>query len=65
MGTWAFPRQLEVGDEIWFDDMIHYTTVKTTTFNGVHHPSICIRRLDGDVQLLRQFTYQDYRNRMD
>ena len=65
MGSWAFPRPLSVGDEIIFEDMIHYTTVKTTTFNGVHHPSIVLHRLDGEYQLLREFTYEDYRNRMD
>lgn len=65
MGTWSFPRPLAIGDEIIFEDMIHYTTVKTTTFNGVHHPSIVLHRLDGEYQLLRQFTYEDYRNRMD
>ena len=65
MGTWAFPRRLQIGDIIVFDDMIHYTTVKTTTFNGIHHPSIAIKRLDGHVQLLREYSYDDYRNRMD
>ena len=65
MGTWSFPRPLSIGDEIIFEDMIHYTTVKTTTFNGVHHPSIVLHKLDGEYQLLRQFTYEDYRNRMD
>ena len=65
MGTWLFPHPLAVGDEIIFEDMIHYTTVKTTTFNGVRHPSIAIKRLNGEVQLLRAFTYEDYRDRMD
>ena len=65
MGTWSFQAPLKVGDEVIFEDMIHYTTVKTTTFNGIHHPSIAIRHLDGSVQVLRQFTYEDYRNRMD
>ena len=65
MGTWRFPHELKVGDEIIFEDMIHYTTVKTTTFNGVHHPSIAIRRLNGAVELLREYTYEDYRDRMD
>ena len=65
MGTWLFPRELHIGDEIVFKDMIHYTTVKTTTFNGIHHPSIAMLRCNGEVQLLRQFTYEDYRNRMD
>ena len=65
MGTWQFTHPLNIGDEIIFEDMIHYTTVKTTTFNGVHHPSIVLHRLNGEYQLLRQFTYEDYRNRMD
>jgi len=65
MGTWQFPHELHVGDEIIFEDMIHYTTVKTTTFNGVHHPSIAIRRLDGTIELLREYKYEDYRDRMD
>ena len=65
MGTWLFPHPLAVGDEIIFEDMIHYTTVKTTTFNGVHHPSIVLQRTDGSLQLLREYTYEDYRARMD
>lgn len=65
MGTWLFPRPLAVGDEIIFEDMIHYTTVKTTTFNGVHHPSLVLQRLDGSLEVLREYTYEDYRDRMD
>ena len=65
MGTWLFPRPLTIGDEIIFEDMIHYTTVKTTTFNGVHHPSIALRRLDGTIEVLREYTYEDYHDRMD
>ena len=65
MGTWRFPQPLSIGDEIIFEDMIHYTTVKTTTFNGVHHPSIAMLRMDGRLEMLRQYTYEDYRNRMD
>ena len=65
MGDWSFDHELQVGDEIVFEDMIHYTTVKTTTFNGVHHPSLAIRRLDGTIDVLREFRYEDYRDRMD
>jgi carboxynorspermidine decarboxylase len=65
MGCWQFDHELQVGEHVIFEDMIHYTTVKTTTFNGIHHPSIAIRHLDGSVQVLRQFTYEDYRDRMD
>jgi carboxynorspermidine decarboxylase len=65
MGDWSFDHELQVGDEIVFEDMIHYTTVKTTTFNGVHHPSLAIRRLDGTIDVLREYRYEDYRDRMD
>lgn len=65
MGYWQFPRELQVGDEVVFEDMIHYTTVKTTMFNGVHHPSIVLRRLDGSTEVLRVYGYEDYRGRMD
>ena len=65
MGYWRFPRELQVGDEVVFEDMIHYTTVKTNTFNGITHPSLCMLHADGRLELLRRFTYEDYRNRMD
>ena len=40
MGYWQFDHELQVGEQIIFEDMIHYTTVKTNTFNGITHPSI-------------------------
>lgn len=54
MGDFAFPEPLEVGDRIVFDDMIHYTMVKTTFFNGVRHPAIGIIHKDGNFELLAQ-----------
>lgn len=65
MGYWQFEKPLAIGDELIFEDMIHYTTVKTNMFNGVHHPSIALRRLDGEVELLKRFSYEDYESRMD
>ena len=65
MGYWRFDHELEVGEQIIFEDMIHYTTVKTNTFNGITHPSIAMLRQNGTLELLRQFTYEDYRARMD
>lgn len=65
MGSWRFEKPLEVGDQVVFDDMIHYTTVKTCMFNGITHPAIGIRHLDGSVEVLRVFGYEDYRDRMD
>lgn len=65
MGTWRFDHELQIGEEVIFEDMIHYTTVKTTMFNGITHPSLVMERLDGTRQLLREYTYEDYRDRMD
>lgn len=54
----------KVGDRIVFEDMIHYTMVKTTMFNGVSHPAIAIARRDGTIDLVHEFGYEDYKNRM-
>ena len=64
MGDWSFEKELKPGDRIVFMDMIHYTMVKTTTFNGVQHPSIGIWTKDGEFRLLKEFGYSDYRNRL-
>jgi len=64
MGSWRFPQPLKVGDRVVFEDMIHYTTVKTNMFNGISHPSIAFLRETGELQLLRVFRYEDYRDRM-
>ena len=65
MGSWRFPEPLHVGQEIVFEDMIHYTTVKTTMFNGIMHPSIVFEHEDGTREVLRRYSYEDYRDRMD
>ena len=65
MGSWRFDHPLRIGEEIIFEDMIHYTTVKTNTFNGISHPSIGLLHSDGRLEILREFGYEDYRNRMD
>ncbi len=63
-GFWSFDRELKIGDRIVFEDMIHYTTVKTTMFNGVSHPSIGLWTLDNEFKMLRQYSYEDYKSRM-
>lgn len=63
-GDYHFPRELVQGDIIVFDDMAHYTMVKTTTFNGVKHPPIKLLHEDGNIETLREFTYEDFRNRL-
>ena len=65
MGYWRFDHELQVGEQVFFEDMIHYTTVKTNTFNGITHPAIGMLKCDGKLEILRQFGYEDYRNRMD
>jgi carboxynorspermidine decarboxylase len=64
-GCWRFEKPLKTGDSIIFEDMIHYTTVKTTMFNGVPHPSIAMLHTDGRLELLRRYGYEDYKTRMD
>jgi carboxynorspermidine decarboxylase len=65
MSSWRFDHELKVGEEVIFEDMIHYTTVKTCMFNGITHPAIGMLHEDGNVEILRTFGYEDYRNRMD
>ncbi len=62
--AYSFDQELAVGDRVVFEDMIHYTMVKTTTFNGVKHPSIGMLRKDGSFDLLREFQYTDYKSRL-
>ncbi len=63
-GDWSFEREPKVGDRVIFEDMIHYTMVKTTMFNGVSHPSIAIADEDGTIRIIRRFGYEDFKNRM-
>jgi len=64
IGDFSFPRELKVGDTLVFDDMAHYTMVKTTTFNGVKHPAIALQHEDGELEIIREFTYADFRDRL-
>ena len=65
MGSWRFDHELEIGEKLIFEDMIHYTTVKTNMFNGITHPSISMLKTDGKLQKMRVFGYLDYKNRMN
>ena len=64
MGCWQFDHELEIGERIVFEDMIHYTMVKTNMFNGIQHPSIAIYHTDNRLEVYKQFAYEDYRDRM-
>ena len=64
MGLWSFDHPLQIGERIVFEDMIHYTMVKTNMFNGIHHPAIAIWTKEGKAEIYKQFSYEDYRDRM-
>lgn len=64
VGEWSFDEPLLVGDRIIFEDMIHYTIVKTTMFNGISHPAIALWNKYNQLEIYREFDYEDYKNRM-
>ncbi|ADN09093.1 carboxynorspermidine decarboxylase [Sulfurimonas autotrophica] len=64
MGDYSFDAPLHVGDTIIFEDQIHYTFVKNTTFNGVKLPSLAIKRKNGEIEIIKEFGYEDYKNRL-
>jgi carboxynorspermidine decarboxylase len=63
-GDYSFDKPLEIGDKVVFDDMIHYTMVKTTTFNGVGLPSIGIWKPNERFELVRSYGYESFRDRL-
>ncbi|MGX5915507.1 carboxynorspermidine decarboxylase [Aliidiomarina sp. Khilg15.8] len=64
IGEWSFAEPLQVGDRVIFEDMIHYTMVKTSFFNGVEHPGIGILAEDGEFRMVREFDYSDFKGRL-
>lgn len=64
VGFWSFDNELKIGDRIVFEDMIHYTMVKTNFFNGVAHPSIGTYNEQSGFRLLRKFGYDDYKSKL-
>lgn len=64
LAEYSFEHPLQVGDRLVFEDMIHYTMVKTTTFNGVKHPNICIWQTTGELEVVRTFGYEDFKRRL-
>lgn len=63
MGDWSFDEPLKIGDKIIFEDMIHYTIVKTSMFNGIPHPSLALWSKDNELIIYRTFGYEDYKGR--
>ena len=64
IGDYSFDKELHVGDKIILEDMIHYTMVKTTTFNGINLPSIAIKKNNGDFIVVRDYNYSSYKDRL-
>ncbi len=66
MGYWCFDHELSIGENVIFEDMMHYTTVKTCMFNGISHPAIgMVRSEDNELTILREYSHEDYIHRMD
>ncbi len=64
MGDYSFDKPLKIGDKIVFEDQIHYTMVKSTTFNGINLPSIVIKRKDGKCTVVKKFGYENFKGRL-
>lgn len=65
IGDWSFEKPLKAGDRLAFEDMAHYTMVKTTTFNGIQHPAICTYEPEtGELKVVREFGYEDFKSRL-
>lgn len=65
IGDWSFEQPLHPGDRLAFEDMSHYTMVKTTTFNGIQHPHICTYEPETEeLKIVRSFGYEDFKQRL-
>ncbi len=64
MGDYSFNAPLKAGDKVIFEDQIHYTFVKNTTFNGIKLPSLVLVHQDGEVEIVKEFGYTDYKMRL-
>ena len=63
MGDYKFDKKLNIGDKVIFEDQMHYTIVKNTTFNGIKLPNLAVIRENGKYELLKEFSYKDYKSR--
>ena len=60
---YKFDNELKIGDRVIFEDQIHYTIVKNTTFNGIKLPDLVLLKEDGEIKMIREFGYEEYRRR--
>ncbi len=63
MGDYSFDKPLKIGDRVIFEDQLHYSIVKNTTFNGIKLPNLAIQRKDGNIELVKEFGYENYKER--
>lgn len=64
MGDYSFDKPVNIGDQIIFEDQIHYTFVKNTTFNGVVLPSLVLKKSNNKMYLVKSFGYETYKERL-
>jgi carboxynorspermidine decarboxylase len=64
MGDYSFDTPLQIGDKLIFEDQMHYTMVKATTFNGIKLPGIAIEKENGEIDVVREFGYEDFKGRL-
>ncbi|MEA1954549.1 MAG: carboxynorspermidine decarboxylase [Campylobacterota bacterium] len=64
MGDYSFDAPLRIGDKVIFEDQMHYTMVKATTFNGIKLPSIALKKEDGNIEIIRSFGYKNFKQRL-
>lgn len=63
IGDYSFDAPLTVGQRVVFEDMAHYTMVKTSFFNGVQHPDIALWS-GHELEVVRRFRYEDFKGRL-
>ncbi len=65
ISDYSFAEPLRVGQRLMFSDMAHYTMVKTSTFNGTLLPAIAVwNSLTGELEIVREFGYADFKDRL-
>jgi len=64
IGDYSFDRELQIGDKLIFCDMAIYSMVKNNTFNGMCLPSIALRKINGNIKVIKSFGYKDFKERL-
>ena len=64
IGEYSFDSQIRIGDRLYFEDMAIYSMVKTNTFNGIPLPSIAVMDKAGNCRMIKEFGYEDFKNRL-